>query len=121
MEKQVPSSEQLVIELYVQNIEKPKQFYQQIGFQLIRSEPDFAVLGWEESTLFLEQIEGQPIPPSTVVANIRIMVPNMDDYWTLVHQLGLEIIRSISDREYGLRDFTVRSPDGIGLRFATRM
>jgi hypothetical protein len=55
---------QLFVGWYVQDIEKSKQFYQQIDFQLTHSEPDFVVRGWEESSnLFLEQIEEQPIPP----------------------------------------------------------
>ena len=45
MEKYVPSHEQLVVELYVQDLEMSKQFYQQLGFTLIRSEPHFALQG----------------------------------------------------------------------------
>jgi hypothetical protein len=33
--------------------------------------------------------------------------------------MHLPVIRAIGDRYYGLRDFTVVSPDGIGLRFAS--
>ena len=70
--------------------------------------------------LFLEEIDGQPEPPPTTMANIRIMLPNVDHYWDITQEQNLEVIRSIADRYYGLRDFTVRSIDGIGLRFATR-
>lgn len=121
LDKYVPSNEQLIVELYVQDIIKSREFYQQFGFNLVREESNFAVLQWEESRLYLERIEGQPAAPTTTVANIRIMVLDVDRYWEKAQQLGLEVIRPIADRNYGLRDFTVRSPDGIGLRFGTRI
>jgi catechol 2,3-dioxygenase-like lactoylglutathione lyase family enzyme len=119
MENVIPSNEQLVVELYVQDIEKSIAFYRNLGFKLTRSQPDFAVLQWENSMLFLEQIDDQPAPPSTIVANIRIMVPNVDHYWELSQDL--DVIRPIANRGYGLTDFTIRSIDGIGLRFSTRI
>ncbi len=51
---------------------------------------------------------------------MRILVPNVDDYWTLSQQMGVQVIRSVEYRSYGLRDFTIAGPDGLGLRFATR-
>ena len=44
MQNHVPSNEQLVVELYVQDVEKSIAFYQKLGFKLSHSEPDFAVL-----------------------------------------------------------------------------
>ena len=43
-----------------------------------------------------------------------------DRYWTLAQELGCTVIRPIEDRYYGLRDFTIAGPDGVGLRFASR-
>ena len=53
------------------------------------------------------------------VANIRIMVPNVDDYWKLAKEMGVQIVVPIADRYYGLRDFIISDPDGFGIRFAT--
>lgn len=78
-------------------------------------------LKWEDSLFFLEEVPDAPLPPKQQVGNIRIMVPNVDDYWALAHKLGCRVIRAIADREYGLRDFTIVGPDGIGLRFGTRL
>ncbi len=117
----VPSREQLVVEIYVRDLDKSISFYREMGFRLVRSEPHFAVMSWEKSALLLEQIEGQAPQPETVVANIRIMVPNVDDFWVLARKMGLQVLRPIANRYYGLRDFTVVSPDGVGLRFATRV
>ncbi|MBV9231944.1 MAG: hypothetical protein JOZ18_21720 [Chloroflexi bacterium] len=49
------------------------------------------------------------------------MVPNVDDYWTLSQKMGVQVIRPIENRYYGLRDFTVAGPDSLGLRFAMRL
>lgn len=113
------SPQQLVVELYVQNVRASAQFYQRLGFRVERTEEHFAALNWERSRLLLEEIPGQPDPPSTIVANMRILVPDVDRYWALCQELGLRVIKPIEDRYYGLRDFTVASPDGLGLRFAT--
>jgi hypothetical protein len=87
----------------------------------VRKEPDFVELGWDDSRLYLEQLAGQPAPPTTLVANVRIMVPDVDRYWKLCQEMKLTVKRAIGDRYYGLRDFTVVSPDGIGLRFASKL
>ena len=34
-------------------------------------------------------------------------------------ELAVEIVVPIGDRNYGLRDFMVRDPDGFGVRFAS--
>jgi len=113
--------EQLVIELYVRDFEASCAFYQAFGFRMVRDEGDFAELQWEDAFLFLEAIPNAPSPPSVLVGNIRILVPNVDDYWTLSQQMGVQVIRPIENRSYGLRDFTIAGPDGLGLRFATRL
>ena len=107
--------------MYVRSVAASQRFYEQLGFRVLRAEPDFAELAWEDCLLFLEEVAGQPTPPETLVCNIRIMVPDVDRYWTLAQQMNLRVIRPIADRYYGLRDFTVVSPDGIGLRFATTL
>ncbi len=117
----VEPNEQLVVELYVRNVKESTALYEKLGFKVLRGEPTFVELGWETSRLFLEQIPGQPAPPATLVANIRIMVPDVDRYWELARQMKLPVKRAIGDRYYGLRDFTVVSPDGIGLRFASTL
>jgi catechol 2,3-dioxygenase-like lactoylglutathione lyase family enzyme len=119
--KYVDSAEQLVVELYVRSVRESAAFYEKLGFKTLRKEPTFVELGWENSRLYLEQIKTQPAPPEVVVANIRIMVPDVDRYWKLCEQMQLQVRIRIGDRSYGLRDFTVVSPDGIGLRFASKL
>jgi catechol 2,3-dioxygenase-like lactoylglutathione lyase family enzyme len=117
----VEAGEQLVVELYVRNIKESSAFYRQFGFKVARDAGDFMELQWENTLLFLEEITNAPLPPQEPVGNIRIMVPNVDDYWTLSKTIGARVIRPIENRSYGLRDFTIAGPDGLGLRFATHL
>jgi uncharacterized glyoxalase superfamily protein PhnB len=60
-----------------------------------------------------------PDPPKFPLANIRIMVPNVDHYCKLAKEIEAQIVIPIADRYYGLRDFIISDPDGFGVRFAT--
>ena len=113
--------DQLVVEIHVRDVEASARFYRTFGFQLLRTEPDFAELLWDKSRLLLQGVAGQPEPPGTVIANMRIMVPDVERYWRMVQEMGLCVVKPLGERDYGLRDFTVVSPDGLGLRFATRL
>jgi predicted lactoylglutathione lyase len=116
----VNSNEQLIVELYVRDLKSSAAFYQRFGFTVERDDGNFIVLKWEDSMLFLEAVPDCP-PLTHAIGNIRIMVAEVDQYWALAVELGAEIIRPIKDRYYGLRDFTIAGPDGLGLRFATRL
>jgi catechol 2,3-dioxygenase-like lactoylglutathione lyase family enzyme len=116
----VEAKDQLIVELYVLSLEESLRFYTGFGFEVIRNEGDFAELKWDDSRLFLEEVKDALIPDKNV-GNLRIMVADVDRYWALARELGAGIIRPIADKYYGLRDFTVAGPDGLGLRFATRL
>jgi catechol 2,3-dioxygenase-like lactoylglutathione lyase family enzyme len=119
MKSYVNMGEQLVVVLYVRDIKESSHFYRRLGFEVVRDEGVFMELRWEEALLFLEERDDAPSLGSRLVGNIRIMVPNVDDYWTLAGEIGAQTIRPIDDRYYGLRDFTIAGPDGLGIRFAT--
>jgi catechol 2,3-dioxygenase-like lactoylglutathione lyase family enzyme len=112
---------QLVIELYVHDFKASCDFYQAFGFLMVRDEGDFAELQWDDALLFLEAKPNALPPPSFPVGNMHILVPNVDDYWTLSQQMGVQVIRPVENRSYGLRDFTIAGPDGVALRCATRL
>jgi len=44
---------------------------------------------------------------------------DVNHLWKVVNEIGARIILPVSDRYYGLRDFTIADPDGFGVRFAT--
>jgi len=128
MSKYVPPIEQLVAEIVVRDIKRSTDFYRRLGFELLRDGGDFVELTWEDHRLFLAElsafpeIDGEielPAPPKFPLANIRVMVPNVDDHWRAANEIGARIVLPIGDRYYGLRDFTIADPDGFGVRFAT--
>jgi catechol 2,3-dioxygenase-like lactoylglutathione lyase family enzyme len=123
----VPPTEQLVTEIVVRDIKRSTEFYRRLGFELLRDGGDFVELTWEDHRLFLaalsafhgmEDVE-LSAPPRLPLANIRVMVPDVNHLWKVVNEIGARIILPVADRYYGLRDFTIADPDGFGVRFAT--
>jgi len=118
-----------VTEIVVKDIQRSARFYRLLGFVLLRDGGDFVELTWEDHRLFLAQPsafhEVDRAASSTILqfprANVRVMVPNVDDHWTRAHEIGAQIIVPIADRYYGLRDFTIADPDGFGVRFASKL
>ena|SRR3989475_57979 len=129
MSKYVPPTEQLVTEIVVRDIKRSTDFYRHLGFELLRDGGDFVELTWEDHRLFLAELSAFPeiaevelsAPPKFPVANIRVMVPNVDDRWRVANEIGAQIMVPVGDRYYGLRDFTLVDPDGFGVRFASML
>src|SRR5438034_10776551 len=127
MSRYVDPTEQLVTEIIVSDIKRSTAFYRRLGFALLRDGGGFVELTWEEHQLFLDERVASPavdqaalsVPQQFPPANIRVMVPNVDEYWRLAQDIGARIVAPIADRSYGLRDFTIADPDGFGVRFAS--
>ena len=129
MSRYVDATEQLVTEIVARDIKRSVDFYRRLGFALVRDGGDFVELAWEDHRLFLAELSafrdasGAAVdaPPAFPLANVRVMVPNVDHYWTLANDIGARIVIAIGDRYYGLRDFTIADPDGFGVRFASAL
>ncbi len=127
MDRFVDSTEQLVTEIFVADIHRSAAFYLQLGFQLLRDAGDFMELTWEGHRLFLAApsavrdatVEAPGPPPRFPVANVRVMVADVDACWRRANEIGARVVLPIADRYYGLRDFTIVDPDGFGIRFAS--
>jgi catechol 2,3-dioxygenase-like lactoylglutathione lyase family enzyme len=119
MSHYVDSTEQLVVELSVRDLQRSLTLYRGLGFHVLREEKRFAVVAWEDHRLFLAQESDLPKAPATPVMNVRVMVPDVDRAWQRVNELGLRVVAPVGDRPYGLRDFTIADPDGFGVRFAS--
>ena len=129
MGRYVDPTEQLVTEIVVRDIGRSTEFYCLLGFELLRDGGDFVELTWEDHHLFLAELSAfhevfgveLPAPPPFPLANIRVMVPDVDEHWRLANEVGARIIVPIADRYYGLRDFVIADPNGFGVRFATAL
>ncbi len=120
MEPYVDATEQLATEIFVRDITRSKDFYTRLGFKLRNDKGSFVTFRWEGHLLMLDERKDMPTHPDFPQANMRIMVPNVDDYWKLATEMGAKVLSSIEDRRYGLRDFTILDPDGFGVRIGTR-
>ncbi len=114
-----PLYDQLIFELYVRDLDAAVHFFEQFGFDVHRRQGNFVELIWGQARIFLEQTERAPTLDGQVVGNVRVLVPDVDRYWEIAQRLGVPVILPIEDRYYGLRDFTIAGPNGIGLRFAS--
>ena len=123
MTRYIDPTEQLVTEIFTRDVSRSLAFYRKLGFKLLREDDGFVELSWEGHRLFLsdeleEKMTGEAGLPQ---GNVRVMVPNVDDYWALSREMGARVLSPITDQPYGLRDFTIADPDGFGVRFATRL
>ena len=116
----VPATEQLVVEIYVRNLDRAVDFYRGLGFEILDRKGGFATVTWEGHQLFLDERPRHEPPPSAR-ANVRVMVPDVDTWWCRATAMGARVLAPIADRGYGLRDFTIADLDGFGIRFATRL
>jgi len=110
---------QLVVEVLVRDLERSLRFYTDLGFEVARRTGPFAVLTWDGHQLFLDERRDLPEASGPERVNVRIMVPDVDAMWQRAAAIGAPVSAPIGDRFYGLRDFTIRDPDGFGLRFAS--
>ena len=117
----VPATSQLVVEIFVRDIARAREFYEALGFRLEDDRGTFVELSWEGHFLYLDARPDLPPPAAHPQANIRVMVPDVDRYWERALALGAPVLAPLADRDYGLRDFTVIDPDGVGVRFGSRL
>lgn len=115
----VEPTRQLVVEVMVRDLAVSRAFYERLGFQVIRADGSFLELAWEGHLFFLDERPDLPPPADAPAANVRVMVPDVDRWWSVAREMGARVVSPIGDRDYGLRDFTVADPDGFGLRFAS--
>ena len=108
---------QLVVEVVVPDLTSVLNFYENLGFVLQRKTETFAVLKWDSSYLFIAEDKHATAQSRSV--NIRIIVPDVNQVWSRINAFGVTVVSPIGNRDYGLRDFVVRDPAGLDVRFAS--
>ncbi len=115
-------------ELFVPDVDAAVDFYvETLGYTLLRKEGEpatFAIGHINGATIMFMSDRWYAGPRSELDGrgsglDIRVMVPDVDEYLDRVQRAGLQVMHPIGDREYGLRDFIVRDPNGFRLRFAS--
>ncbi|RPE81522.1 VOC family protein [Vulcaniibacterium tengchongense] len=105
-----------VVETVGPDLEASLAFYRALGFEVARRSGPFAALHWRGLRLFLAEDAGAPTAPRWT--QIRLMAEDVDALHAAVRAAGIEPLHPPRDRPYGLREFVVRDPNGVDLRFA---
>jgi len=54
--KYIDSTEQLVTEIVVRDIQRSTKFYRELGFKVLRDAGDFVELTWEDHQLYIAEL-----------------------------------------------------------------
>jgi catechol 2,3-dioxygenase-like lactoylglutathione lyase family enzyme len=115
--KPVIECEQLHPGLAVADLPRSIEFYtQKLGFELAFTwdePPTFAGLNLDRAQVFLSH--GTPTPSRAAAA--YFLVGDADSLYEFHAANGVEIAQAIDDRPYGMRDYSVRDPNGHYLVF----
>jgi catechol 2,3-dioxygenase-like lactoylglutathione lyase family enzyme len=122
-------------EFFVRDVDASIAFYvDKLDFTLVRADPEgdgrhsFAVLARGDAEfLFVHESALGPVNraalphPRAAGVDIRLMVDDVDDVYTLVRERGVNVVMPVKDQPYGLRDFIIGDIDGFRIRFAQRI
>lgn len=117
-------------ELFVPDVDEAVRFYTEVfGFSLLRAESTagrstFAIVRLGGAMIMFMHQDYYTGPKEELQLrgaglDIRVMVADVDAMYRRAKAAGLPLMHDIADRDYGLRDFIVRDPNGFRLRFAS--
>ena len=121
----------LIPELTVTNIEKSKEFYQNIGFEIMyeRKENKFCFLQLEKNQIMIEEINdnwqvGKLKYPFGNGINISMSLSNIVDYYNKLKNNNISFFLPLKISEYEVAgqiyqdsEFLLQDPDGYLIRF----
>ena len=121
----------LIPELSVSNIEKSKEFYLMIGFEILyeRVENKFCFLQLGDNQIMIEEINdnwntGTLEYPYGRGINISMSVENIDEMYQKLKKKSIVFFQNIETHEYRVnntisydKEFLIQDPDGYLLRF----
>lgn len=121
----------LIPELSVTNIEKSKEFYLLLGFQIKyeRKEDKFAFLELEGNQIMIEEINdhwntGRLEYPFGRGINLSMTISNIDEYYRKLKDQKIVFFKKLMINRYQAnetiyedKEFLLQDPDGYLLRF----
>ncbi len=121
----------LIPELSVTNIEKSKEFYLLLGFQIKyeRKEDKFAFLELEGNQIMIEEINdhwntGRLEYPFGRGINLSMTISNIDEYYQKLKDQKIVFFKKLMINRYRAnetiyedKEFLLQDPDGYLLRF----
>ncbi len=121
----------LIPELSVSNINKSKEFYLKLGFNIMyeRVEDKFIFLQLEDNQIMIEENNnnwntGEMDYPYGRGINISMSVEDIDSMYKKIKENNIELFLDLEIHEYRINDiisydkeFLIQDPDGYLLRF----
>ena len=121
----------LIPELTVTNIEKSKEFYQKIGFEIMyeRKENKFCFLQLEDNQIMIEEQNdnwnvGEMEYPFGRGINISMSISDVEKLYEELKNKSIKMFLDLEIHEYKVNDeiykdkeFLIQDPDGYLLRF----
>src|SRR3974377_1524765 len=99
----------------VQDIPKSAYFYvRMLGFRIVREPPGWIFVAKDSCMILLGECPDD-MPASELGCHsyfAYLRVENADSYYQHVKAQGADLLPPIEDKPWGMRQFTVRSPDG---------
>ncbi|MGB0910330.1 MAG: glyoxalase superfamily protein [Nitrospirales bacterium] len=99
---------------HVSDLEKSLKFYtENLGFKVDFKFGDPATYaGMSLGKLYLHLSSSYPYKNNTGHGHIYIIFNEVDEIFSNLEKAGVEFFSKIDDRDYGMRDFAVKDPDG---------
>jgi uncharacterized glyoxalase superfamily protein PhnB len=105
-------------------------YAEKLGFEIVRVDPHgsetptFALTALGEAVImFMHEAfyagDRTELDGRGAGIDVRVMVEDVDAVHKRARDAGAHIAHEIGDRDYGLRDFIMRDPNGFRLRFAS--
>lgn len=117
------------VEFFVADMATSVSFYQALGFELVRHWGDWALLDRDGARLALQSDTYARTHPHYfssgldgrrgVGVEVPIDVGDLEAVHAIALGLGGAVVKDITERPWGARDFRVADPDGYFLRFTT--
>ena len=114
------------ITCYVKDLKKTSKFYEALGFEIKKRDPnhitvylnwfwiDLVLIAKEEKPEFLKEAN---LSEKGAGLFVNISVENVDDYYKGLLSKGLKPSSEPRDWPWGNREFVIRDPDGYKLVF----
>ena len=101
--------------LAVHDIRKSADFYvRMLGFRIVREPPGWIFVAKDSCMIMLGECPND-MPASELGCHsyfAYLRVENADSYYQHMKAQGADLLSPIEDKPWGMRQFTVRSPDG---------
>lgn len=105
---------------YVSDIEISKQFYNKLGFEIVRDDGKFVAFKTDTQDTYLS-INQSDDPNNHIGQQVCCLwTNNIEHYYQKVKTLGTKIVMELSEMHYG-KVFIITDPDGNRIEYTAKI